>query len=107
MHLHDLHSDHQELLNHISNPCIPGKLENSPSLHLLLSPLRKVKKHPLLSVNKVLYLGIDDKYEHISSNNDLPSQFIAANFYGEICRRKISSYLITVRFHDMLLFSKP
>lgn len=80
MYLHDLHSAHQELSNHLKNP------GTSEVLKILCRPtsspplLKKSKKRPLLTVDIVLYLGIYDKYKHISSNNDISSQLLPVNF---------------------------
>ena len=83
MHLRDLHSAHQELCNHGKKNTseLLRRPENSPSLHHLPSPTsKKVKKHRPLSVAIVLYLGICDKYKHISSHSDVSSLFIVVNF---------------------------
>lgn len=80
MYLRDLHSAHQELANHISRT---GVLWKAWKFTITLpSPLslKKVKKLCLLSVAVSLYLGVYDKCKHISSNNDISSQFFAVNF---------------------------
>lgn len=108
MYLHDLHSVHQELSNHVRNPCTSEDLKilHHPTFSPPLS--KKVAEHRLFPVDIVPYLGIYHKYKHISSNSDTVSlvSLSLLTFYGEMCRRKFSSYLITMQFYDMLLFCK-
>ena len=80
MYLHDLHSAHEELSNDIRSPCTLEGLKILYQPTCSPSPSKRIKKHLVFSVDTVLYLGIYDKYKHISSNNDISSQLIAVNF---------------------------